>query len=331
MGGALAAAGERVTFLVRPSSANLIRTNGIAISGAMGVLSVPHPRIITDLPSALDNDTYDLIILAVKSFHTSAAVGALQSTSSQIPPVLSLQNGVDNEAMLADTLGIDHVIPGTLTTAVSSPEVGVMVVEKHRGIGLAAEHPLSPQIMQAFSAAGFHTMLYRNTHAMKWSKLLTNMLANASAAICDLSPEAIFAHDRLFELEITALRETMAVMHTMGIPVVRLPGTPSHWLGFAIQHLPTWSYRSLLSRKVASGRGDKPPSLHVDLSAQRGNSEVNFLNGAVARHAKVLGIATPVNSRIAHLLAAIVSGEVPWDHYRANPDRLADQLLSGDI
>ncbi len=331
MGGALAAVGERVTFLVRPAKADLIRTNGISISGAICARSVPVPRVTTDLPSALADDTYDLIILAVKSFHTSAAAKALQSASSQPPPVLCLQNGVDNETLLADALGMDHVIPGTLTTAVSSPEAGVMVVEKDRGIGLAAGHPLSLQILQAFTAAGFRTLLYPNARAMKWSKLLTNLLANASAAICDLSPAAVFAHDRLFQLEITALRETLAVMRGKGLPVVRLPGTPSHWLGFALRRLPTWSYRGLLARNVASGRGGKLPSLHVDLAAQRGNSEVNFLNGAVARHAEALGIAAPVNRRIAHLLAAIVSGETPWDHYRANPDRLADQLLSGDF
>ncbi len=82
---------------------------------------------------------------------------------------------------------------------------------------------------------------------------------------------------------------------------------------------------------MARGRGGKPPSLHVDLAALRGRSEIEFLNGAVVRHAKALGLAAPVNGGLAQLLSAIVSGETPWEHYRTNPDRLADRLLSGDF
>ena len=166
---------------------------------------------------------------------------------------------------------------------------------------------------------------------MKWSKLVTNLLANASAAICDIPPATVFAHDRLFQLEITALRETLSVMDGMRLPVVRLPGTPSHWLGFALRRLPAWSYRGFLARKVTRGRGGKPPSLHMDLAAQRGCSEVDFLNGAVVRHAKALGLAAPVNDGLAQLLGTIVSGETSWEAYRSNPDRLADRLLSGDF
>jgi 2-dehydropantoate 2-reductase len=120
-------------------------------------------------------------------------------------------------------------------------------------------------------------------------------------------------------------------MDGMRLPVVRLPGTPSHWLGFALRHLPAWSYRGFLARKVTRGRGGKPPSLHMDLAAQRGCSEVDFLNGAVVRHAKALGLAAPVNDGLAQLLGTIVSGETSWEAYRSNPDRLADRLLSGDF
>ncbi len=331
MGGALAAAGERVTFLVRPDAAESIRADGIDISGVMGARSVPAPHVVTDLPSALADRRYDLVILTVKSFHTATAIKALRNAGSQRPQVLCLQNGVDNEALLTEAFGFDHVIPGTVTTAVSSSKPGTVVVERERGVGLAAGHPLSLQLLQVFSAAGFRTLLYPNARAMKWSKMLTNLLANASAAICDISPGTVFAHDRLFHLEITALRETLSVMQGLRLPVVQLPGTPSQWLGFALRRLPAWSYRGLLADKVARGRGDKLPSLHMDLAAQRGCSEVEFLNGAVVRHAKALGLATPVNAGLTQLLGQIVSNETPWERYRANPDGLADRLLSGDF
>ena len=329
VGGALAAAGERVTFIVRPDKVEAIRSNGIMITGDMGTLSVPNPQLATNISTTLANHHYDIVILAVKSFHTDSVIKHLLSARIPTPPVLCLQNGVDNETKIANALGLDHVVSGTLTTAVSNPEPGMIVVERQRGVGLASGHTLSLKLLHAFSGAGFPTLLYPNAQAMKWSKLLTNLIANATAAICDISPAEIFAHDRLFRLEITALRETLSVMQGMRIPVVQLPGPPSHWLGFALRRLPEWTYRSFLTRKLVEGRGGKPPSLHVDLTSNRGNSEVHFLNGAIVRHAKSLGLATPVNNGLSQILGNIVRGEISWDQYRAKPDRLADQLLSG--
>ena len=258
-------------------------------------------------------------------------INLLKSATKDYPTVLCLQNGVDNENLLSDALGIETVIPGTVTSAVSISKTGTVNVDRERGIGIAAGHPYSLEIWKALNTAGFHTLLYPNAKAMKWSKLMTNILANAIAAICDLTPNEIFEHDRLFRLEITAIEETFAVMEGMQLPIVRLPRTPSHWLAFAIKRLPTWSYRSILKNKVSKGRGGKHPSLHADLLANKGYSEVSYLNGTVHRHAKALGLAAPVNNGLANLLGEIVEGNISWDLYRHNPDRLADRLLSGDF
>ena len=183
MGGALAAAGERVTFLVRPAAAKHIRSNGISITGAMGSLSVPAPRVATDLPSALGDGPCDLIILAVKSFHTAAAIRALRSAGPPTPPVLCLQNGVDNEKLLADAFGLDSVIHGTMTTAVSSSEAGTVVVERERGVGIAAGHPLSMRLLQTFSAAGFRALLYPNAPFVNDFRLFDLSLSSTNTII----------------------------------------------------------------------------------------------------------------------------------------------------
>ena len=82
---------------------------------------------------ALAAGPYDIGIFALKSFDTRAALDELVATGFDVPTILSLQNGVDNEAMLATVLGADKVIAGTVATAVSKPGVGEVVEEKHRG------------------------------------------------------------------------------------------------------------------------------------------------------------------------------------------------------
>ncbi|MBH28254.1 MAG: 2-dehydropantoate 2-reductase [Chloroflexi bacterium] len=327
----LSAAGEDITFLVRDRVAQHIKDNGIKLTGAMGDTSLAKPTITTNLNTVLDSKKIDVVILAVKSFHTSSVINLLKSATKTSPTILCLQNGVDNEDLLSDAFGIENVIPGTVTSAVSISKLGAVNVDRERGIGIAAGHPYSLEIWKAFNSAGFDTLLYPNAKAMKWSKLITNILANATAAICDITPNAIFKHDRLFRLEINAIEETLTVMKGLQLPIVRLPRTPSHWLAFAIKRLPPWSYRAILNNKVSKGRGGKHPSLQVDLLANRNHSEISYLNGTVHRHAKALGLAAPVNHGLANILGRIVAGGIPWDKYRHNPDGLADSLLSGDF
>jgi 2-dehydropantoate 2-reductase len=171
-------------------------------------------------------------------------------------------------------------------------------------------------------AAGLRARSYRNPHAMKWSKLLTNLLANASSAILDMPPGAVFAHPGLYAMEVHQLRETLRVMAAQGIPVVDLPATPVRALAFAVRFLPPRLSQPLLKKAVGSGRGAKMPSFHIDLHAGRGKSEVDYLNGAVARFGQRLHIATPVNSTLNSILLALTAGEQPLDSYAHQPEKL---------
>jgi 2-dehydropantoate 2-reductase len=64
------------------------------------------------------------------------------------------------------------------------------------------------------------------------------------------------------------------------------------------------------------------PSLHMDLSRGKGKSEVEYLNGAVVRYAQELGLDVPVNRTLHTVLMGIVKGEIPWEEYRGQPQRL---------
>ena len=57
---------------------------------------------------------FDIAIFAMKSFDTAAALEEIKPYLAKMPPVLCLQNGVDNEPAIAAVLGSDHVIAGTV-------------------------------------------------------------------------------------------------------------------------------------------------------------------------------------------------------------------------
>ena len=58
---------------------------------------------------------------------------------------------------------------------------------------------------------------------MKWSKLLTNLVANASSAILAMTPDEIFSDPQLFKVEARQLKEALVVMGALGVPAVDLP------------------------------------------------------------------------------------------------------------
>ena len=161
---------------------------------------------------------------------------------------------------------------------------------------------------------------------MKWSKMLTNLVANATSAILDMSPAEIFAHHGLYRLEIGQMREALQVMAAEGIKVVDLPGTPVRLLAFAVKHLPLTLSRPLLGKAIGGGRGGKMPSFHIDLHAGRGKSEVDFLNGAVVQAGERTNIPTPVNNLLYEKLRALTRGDIPLDHYRGEPEKLIREL-----
>ncbi len=167
--------------------------------------------------------------------------------------------------------------------------------------------------------------LYADAVAMKWSKMLTNLLANATSAILDMTAAEIFGNARLYRLEIGMLRECLDVMRALDIHVVDLPGAPVRALAFAIR-LPAALSKPLLARAAGAGRGGKMPSFHIDLHSGRGKSEVDYLNGAVVRAGAERGVATPINAMLTEILMAMTAGKLDPKEYALQPDKLLAAL-----
>lgn len=336
VGGKLAASGQRVTLVGRPRFAEIVNAQGLLLTGAGETQCVRALRAVGSLAEAFSraSEEYDLAILTVKSYDTATTLHELQTAAAivQAPlsPMLSLQNGVGNEETIAAVLGRRHVIAGTITTPVQVLNPGVIQIEKPRHfIGLSQWDVRKPTarlmaIREALREAGFTVKSYRNADAMKWTKLLTNMVGNATSAILDEPPAQLFADDGLVDLEIRAWREAFAVMNQMGIAPVNLGKYPLGWLAPLIRSLPAAWLRPVLRSQVRSGRGSKMPSLQIDLSARKSQSEVAWLNGAVAQKGTALGVPTPLNSLLTETLLTLVHHPNERLSWRHNHQRLIE-------
>lgn len=334
VGGLLAASGNEVAFIARPAQAELLNQRGLILENAPGLGAshvVKNIKTYISPTEAFDAGSYNCLILALKAYDTDRAIDDLRASRgvqlNAPTPILCLQNGVDNEPKLAAAFGAANVIAGTILTAVATPEPGRVVIEKNRGAGIGGGHPLSAQLVSVFNAAGITTQLYPNPEAMKWTKLVTNLMGNALSAICDVGTGEIFANPILYKIEIGALKEALAVMQAKGLQAVALPKSPTLALVFALRHLPPWSYRAIFQRALGGARGSKMPSLHMDLASGKARSEVTYLNGAVARHANALGLRAPINTALSDILEGIVAGRIVWADYKGQPEKLAKTIF----
>jgi 2-dehydropantoate 2-reductase len=322
IGGSLALVGEDVTFIERADVAARLNQIGLQIHKGGQDYTIPRPKIVSSFETAFSRNDYDLAILAVKSFDTASVLEAMKPFQDRFPSVLCLQNGVENEKAFVLTLGRKRVIPGTVVSAVGRAEVGNIIVEKLRGVGIAGGHPRSSGICAAFTRAGLKAKLYANPDAMKWSKLLTNLAGNATSAILNMSPGQIFNHPDLFRMEIEQLRETLRVMKALSIPVTDLPGTQVILFSIIVKYFPNSVSRKILNKSIAEGRGNKMPSFHIDLHSGRGKTEVDYLNGAVARFGGKAGVPTPVNALLSSLLQELASGVELTEKFDQKPEQL---------
>ncbi len=334
IGGSLALAGHPLVFVEQPKVVEELRRRGMRLDLTLderrktkeaSLLDASSFVIVSSLEEALRYGPFDLALFALKSFDTSAALEGIKPFADKMPPILCLSNGVSNEPAIAEALGADKVIYGTVTSAVGRRGPGDIVLEKLRGVGIARGHALSEKLNDAFNKAYLNSRLYDDAASMKWSKMLTNLIANPTSAILDMTAAEIFANKDLYRVEIAMLKECLAVMEAQGLKVVDLPGTPVRALAFATK-LPLWLSKPFLSKAAGAGRGAKMPSFHIDLHSGRGKSEVEYLHGEVVRAGEKYNVPTPVNKALTETLLALTRGEIPLEEFARKPERLLQKL-----
>ena len=336
IGGSLALAGQQVVFVEQPKVVEELRQRGLRLDLTLDKrrqtqdASRVDPAsfvIVSSLEEALRYGPFDVALFALKSFDTQPALEGIKPYADRMPPILCLSNGVSNEPAIAEALGSDKVICGTVTSAIGRRGAGDIVLEKLRGVGIAKGHPLSVKLNVTFNAAYLNSQLFDDANSMKWSKMLTNLIANPASAILDMTAGQVFANRDLYKLEIEMLRECLAVMEAQGFKVLDLPGTPVRALAFATK-LPLWLSKPLLSRAAGAGRGAKMPSFHIDLYSGRGKSEVEYLHGAVVRAGETCNLPAPVNRVLTETLLALTNKDIPLEEFAHKPEKLLAKINS---
>ncbi len=339
VGGKLAQSGHAVTLVGRPRFALIMREQGLELRDATGNHKIHNITVVSSLAEAFASASvvYDLTVFTVKSYDTENTLAELlqatQMADVQPPVVLSLQNGIGNEAEIAAALGDANVIAGSIGTPVSVPQPGVIQVDKEQyTIGVSPwQTGTSPkgfvEAQQALREAGFTVRHFPDQQGLKWSKLLMNMVGNPNSAILDEPPRVMFLDVRIIDIEIQAMREALNVMHALNIAPVNFDPYPFKILAPLIRYLPKVLIRRFMRPRSDTARGEKMPSLNIDLKLGKTRSEIFWLNGVIVRMGQEKGVATPVNQILTTTLIDLVQNPQNWALWQHNHDRLVDAVM----
>ena len=322
--GSLAAGGRDVAIVRRakldgPARAELTVIDAAGERHTSSVTEVARP---VDLPSAPE-----LVVLAVKMFDLTEATASCAAWPSAT--CLTVSNGVGAEALVSRLRPGAGLIAGSLTTSVEVAADRAVARLNRGGIGLAPVQgdvdSLIRSLVTAFADGGLRSARIDDAAAMKWSKLVANLVGNATSAIVDQAPPTLFSNAGVFAIERRQVMEALAVTRRLGLVPVALPGVDVRLLALGMR-LPPVIGRPIMRSAVGRGRGGKDPSLRIHARSGSGPSEVDWLNGAVADAAEKLGGAAPVNRALTNLVHEILEEPARRDWFRGRPDRLVAEI-----
>lgn len=236
----------------------------------------------------------DLVIVLVKSFHTRAAIEAALPLIGPETLVMSIQNGLGHEEILAEVVGREHVLAAKTYVGGVFVEPGRIVSSsngKQTYIG-ELDGRLTPRlqaVVDEFNRAGLLATASRNIYGTMWDKLLVNVSTGALCGITRLPYGWLYELKEIEETALAAVAEGIAVARANAIELTS--NDPQYFWTLAAEGLPREFKTSILQ------------------SLEKGEmTEVDFINGSVVRWGERAGIATPVNKT----LVACIKGIESW-------------------
>lgn len=269
--GGLLAREHAVTLVGREPHVRAISEEGLAITGAIEVAVSPGAR--TTVP-----ETADLTIVTVKAYDTPAAANTLAGWDC--PAVLSLQNGLGNEATLSDALDAE-VLAGTATYGAIQDDPGTVQCTGRGEVVLGPPDGgvsrLATRVGDAFTTAGIETTVATDMPRRQWEKLAVNAGINATTALTRV-PNGALTESPAGALARRAARETARVAREEGVTLSE---------NAAVAAL----------ERVVEATADNESSMYRDVT-QECRTEVEAINGYIADSE----VETPVNDTLAGLL-----------------------------
>jgi 2-dehydropantoate 2-reductase len=280
-GGLLVRSGVPVTMIGRPAFVEAVRKDGLRLDTTQFQETV-HPAVSSEIAAAAGAD---YVFFCVKTTDTAATAKELAKHISGSCTVLSLQNGVNNVEEIRKASGIE-AIATVVYVAASMPAPGTI---KHLARGDLVIGPRSAKVDRAaefFERGKLPCRVSENIEGELWTKLVWNCALNAISGLCRATYGEIIANADAKRVVEAVVYEVLEVAKKKGIHPPGLEDPRAAMTG---------AYR--ISEQMSETRSSTAQDM-----ARGKRTEIDSLNGYIARVGAELGVATPVNQTLAALV-----------------------------
>ncbi|MDB5884594.1 MAG: ketopantoate reductase [Polaromonas sp.] len=291
MGGVLTEAGHEVWLINRHAGqVDVMNTRGLILRTG----GIDRTVAVRAAATAGPVGTVELVIVLVKSFHTAEAMQAALSLLGPQTTVLSLQNGLGHEDVLAGIVGRERLLAGKTYVGGTQLAPGHVIAGTVNKLTLIGELDggVSARVRRmadVFNQAGLDTTVSDNIMGAIWDKLLVNVATGALSAISRLPYGLLYQSPELQACAVAAVSEAMAVARASGVTLsIAEPGDAWRMAGAGLPY------------------EFKPSMLQ---SLEKGSrTEIDYINGAVVRQGEKVGVPTPVNQTLVACIKGIERG-----------------------
>ena len=297
VGARLAQHGHEVVLIARGRHASVIRERGLHLESPDGTVVLRLP--VVESPAEIEfvarrgSDRGDVVMIAVKSQDTAAALDALAVVAPPVLPIVCLQNGVDNERIalrrFTDVYAVPvvcptgHLEPGVVTVY-SAPISGVFDIGRYP----SGSDEICTTVAAAMTDSTFVSVVRDDVMRWKYAKLMNN-LGNAIEALCGPAKNSLEARVRA---------EGEAVLRAADID-------------FASQEEDRQRRGDLLQLRPVDGQRRGGGSTWQSLARGIGGVETDYLNGEIVLLGRLHGVPTPVNETLQRLMSVAAATRQP--------------------
>jgi 2-dehydropantoate 2-reductase len=275
LGAKLAEGGSDVSLIARGAHLAALRRDGLTLQSSDGQRTTIPVRAVED-PAEVG--AVDVVLFLVKSYDTEAGAQAIAPLLGEHTMVVSLQNGVDNEARIAATVGRERVLGGAVYILVSVIEPGVIRVGRAPRVvmGEMQPGPASERVValvEAMRAGGIEAVADDDVRRAKWEKYVLLVAFSAVTAATQLTIGDIRASAAATEMLRAVMTEAWTVGRAFGVPLA--------------DDLVDRQFRLVMAQ-----RDTEATSLRHDLVTGH-RMELDALQGTLRRLGRETGVPTP--------------------------------------
>jgi 2-dehydropantoate 2-reductase len=327
-GAHMAQAGEDVTFVdMWPEHVEAMKAKGLRITHIKDVPEFTTPvRAIhlTELQHVSKEQPFDIAFVCVKSYDTAWATLMVKQYLAPGGFVVSLQNCMNEETVagivgwgrtlgaIASSITVDLCEPGHVRRASGKGGAAHTVFRVGEVHGRITDRAKEVTRLVALSDSALTTP---NLWGERWSKLVTNGMANGLSACTGLVSKAILTDDVLRRFTARLGSEAIRVGQALGYTLEEIHHIDPEVIARAGEGDPAALREYDEHRLVEAakpGGGAHRPSMGQDMVKGR-RTEIEFINGFITDKAKAIGIATPANAALTDIVKRVEKGELQPD------------------